>query len=62
MSRRQHHRGKKRPRSWHRGKSEHARWQRFGQQLPELGTGADPTTAEPVRLRRKGRPDRGDTA
>lgn len=54
--------GKKRPRHYHRGRGEARRWARVDRRWPDLDTGADPTLAEPVRLRRKGRPDRGDTA
>lgn len=60
MSKRQHHRGKKRPKNWHRGKTEGRRWAR--NELPDLGTGADPTSGAPTPLRRKhpGRAGRGD--
>lgn len=59
MSKRQHHRGKKRPKSWHRGQGESRRWGRVA--LPDTGTHADPTAGTPIPLRRKGRQDRGDT-
>lgn len=51
MSRRQHHRGKKRPKHWHRGHNEARQWKRT--ELPDLGTGADPTSGAPRPLRRK---------
>jgi len=50
VSRRQHHRGKKRLKGWHRGKGEARNWGRID--LPDLGTGADPTSGEPAPLRR----------
>lgn len=51
MSKRQHHRGKKRPKSWHRGKGEARHWD-AQRDLPDLGTGADPTSGQPTPLRR----------
>lgn len=57
---RQKGKGNKRRKSWHRGGSEARRWQRT--QLPEVDSGADPTEAEPLPLRRKGHQNRGDTA
>lgn len=59
MSKRQHHRGKKRPKAWHRGRTEARQWQRHGD-LPDLGTGADPTTGAPSPRRRSGRQKPGD--
>ena len=50
MARPQHHRGKKRLKKWHRGKGEAHRWE--NRQLPDVGSGADPTTGQPIRLRR----------
>lgn len=56
MAKRQHHKGKKRPRSWHRGEVEARHWR--GLALPDLATGADPTAGEPTpvhRARRTGK-------
>lgn len=61
MARRpQHGKGHKRKRSWHRGRGEARDWAATA--LPDVGTGADPTTATPVPLRRTGKTNRGDTA
>lgn len=61
MGKRQHHKGKKRPKTWHRGRTEVARWRRVAD-LPDLGSGADPTSGAPTPLRRQhpGRAARGD--
>lgn len=61
MGKRQHHKGMKRPRSWHRGQTEARHWRRLD--LPDLRTGADPTTGEPTpvhRQRRTGKQQRGE--
>lgn len=58
MSRRQHFKGKKRMKGWHRGRTEAGRWART--QLPDVGSGADPTTGTPAPLRRTGGRNRGD--
>jgi len=59
--RRQHHKGRKRLKSWHRGQVEATRWRRI--LLPDLGTGADPTAGAPRPIhqsRRTGKQQRGD--
>lgn len=53
MAKRQHFKGKKRMKSWHRGQSEARRWR--GSDLPDLGTGADPTAGEPAPLHHRRR-------
>jgi hypothetical protein len=51
--RRQKHKGPKRPKHWHRGAGEARRWARI--RLPDVGSGADPTTGLPEpNPRRKG--------
>lgn len=58
---RQHHKGKKRMKSWHRGQSEARLWARV--ELPDLGTGAEPTSGQPQpihRNRRTGKQQRWD--
>lgn len=60
--RRQHFKGRKRLKSWHRGQAEGRRWARTA--LPDLNTGADPTTGtpQPIHLeRRTGKQQRGDS-
>jgi hypothetical protein len=54
-----HHKpkGHKRPKSWHRGQVESHRWQAVD--LPEVDSGANPTTGKPAPWRR-GRPHRGE--
>lgn len=54
--------GLKRRKNWHRGKGEARRWQRT--ELPDVGSGADPTTGAPTPLRRDGGPSKlhGDCA
>jgi hypothetical protein len=44
VTRRQHHRGKKRLKGWHRGRGEARRWARSV--LPDVQSGADPTTGQ----------------
>jgi hypothetical protein len=58
----QKHKGRKRPKHWHRGQSEARRWQ--ATQLPDVGSGADPTAGAPTpvhRARPAGNTHRGDT-
>lgn len=53
--------GHKRRKQWHRGRGEAQRWQLL--RLPDVGSGADPTSGgpEPVhRSRRSGNSHRGD--
>jgi len=51
--RRQKHKGRKRPKHWHRGAGEARRWAVL--RLPDVGSGADPTSGAPQpRNRRKG--------
>jgi hypothetical protein len=53
VTRRQKHKGRKRPKHWHRGAGEARRWAAL--RLPEVGSGADPTTGAPQpRGRKKG--------
>ena len=57
----QHSKGKKRPRDWHARLSEERAWAAI--LLPEVDSGADPTTGEPVPVhkhRRTGNMRRGD--
>jgi len=61
VTRRQHHRGKKRLKGWHRGRGEARRW--AATDLPDLQTGADPTQGEPApihRSRRTGKQQHGE--
>lgn len=53
MTRPQKGKKHKRRKSWHRGKSEARNWRRV--QLPELGSGADPTEGAPTPVRNDGR-------
>lgn len=57
MTRRQHHRGKKRPKSWHRGKTEARGWAK-ARELPYVGSDADPTTGAPTPLPNRNHPRR----
>lgn len=50
--RRQKHKGLKRPKSWHRGAVEARRW--AATQLPDVGSGANPTAGTPRPRRSKG--------
>jgi hypothetical protein len=61
MRRPQRGKGNKRRKHWHRGQGEARRWLRS--QLPDVGSGADPTGGEPApvhRSRRSGDTHRGD--
>lgn len=58
MTRRQKHKDRKRPKHWHRGQTEATRWQAI--ELPDVATGADPTTGTPRPLRRNGTTRPGD--
>lgn len=61
--RRQKPKGRKRPREWHRGQGEADRWD--ATPLPDVASGADPTTGEPMPVHlhpRTGKQQRGDTA
>jgi hypothetical protein len=60
VTRRQHHRGKKRLKAWHRGRGEARRWARSV--LPDVGSGADPTAGQPGPVRYVGGRKRGDAA
>ncbi len=56
-TRRQKGKHRKRAKAWHRGAGEARRWSALA--LPDVASGADPTTAQPVP-HRNGRP-RKDT-
>lgn len=57
---RQKHKSKKRPKTWHRGRAEARLWS--ASELPDVGSGADPTQGRPDPLRRQGKQNRGDAA
>lgn len=61
---RQKGKASKRPKHWHRGKSEAERWAAVN--LPDVGSGADPTTGVPIPHRsidrKHSRRRHGDTA
>ncbi len=48
MSRSKRPRNRKRPKNWHRGQRED--WLHLHTQLPDVGSGADPTTGAPIPM------------
>lgn len=55
---RQKGKGNKRKKSWHRGRGESRRFAKTMRQLPDVGSGADPTTGAPIPLRKDSGPSR----
>ncbi len=60
MGHRQKGKGAKRRKGWHRGRVEGRRW--LHSQIPDVRSGADPTTGTPSPPRRVGGRNRGDAA
>lgn len=58
MNRRQKGKGSKRRKRWHRGRGEARLFDRALTELPDVASGADPTTGEPIPLRRDSGPSR----